>query len=265
MNIEVQDVQDVQKLKLADLHIHTNYAYCSEDVEPSANIIRARAAGLALVAFTEHSGQLYVSSSDYWSGRFVSDTQMIKRNRDSELNRMPEYRKTLAKFRSDYVLAGVETEVDADGGLVLLEEDRDCWDIMLGAVHFLPDRYETGSMQGFMWANEMLMRGGVDILAHPLRYFAKKKLETPKEVYGPLVEMLAHYGVAAELNFHKNNNDPVFFEKCLQNNVKISFGSDAHNLNEIGSFNGYLEFMAGICPPAKLPDVLYKANKGDRD
>jgi len=234
--------------KAADLHTHTNFAYCSENVTPEGNIKRAAEKGLGMIAFTEHAGQLYVSSKDYWAGKFIDDTGIMAMNRETPLNRMPDYRRTVEKFRSPQVLVGVEAEVDCNGRLTLFEEDMDCWDIVVGAVHFLPAVYEPGSEAGFMWANEMLLRAGVDVLAHPFRYFQKKKKEVPKHLFRPLAEMLAQYGAAAELNFHKNENDPLFYEECLKKGVRISFGSDAHNLDEVGAFEKYYSVMEMIIP-----------------
>jgi histidinol phosphatase-like PHP family hydrolase len=246
-----------KNLRLSDLHIHTNYAYCSENVTPEENILKAKEKGLQRIAFTEHSGQLYVSSKDYWSARFINEPDLIQQNRNSDLNRMKKYREEMKNFRSPSVLIGLEVEVDCSGNLVILKEDLKGWDILIGAVHYLPQRFEVGSKEGFMWANEALLRKGVNILAHPFRYFIRNKLQVPTELYKPLAELLAQYNAAIELNYHTNNNDPEFFRICAEHNVPISLGSDAHNLDEIGSFDKHLELLESICPLDEQSDLLY--------
>lgn len=243
---------------LSDFHVHTNYAYCSENVEPEANIRRAKQFGLKKVAFTEHAGQLYVIAQDYWSARYINEPDLIQQNRNTPFNRMKKYRTEMEKYRSKNVLIGLEVEVDCNGNLTLLEEDAAGWDILLGAVHNLPRKFETGSKKGFIWATEALLRGGVDVLAHPFRYFLRNKLPVPEELYRPVAELLAQYNTAVELNYHTNNNDPKFFEICVDLKVPISLGSDAHNLCEVGALTRHLKLLEDIGALDKLSEVLYK-------
>ncbi len=244
-------------INISDLHVHTDYAYCSTGMEPSLSIDRAKEFGLQRIAFTEHAGQLYVSGEDFWSSRFINEPDIIRRNRNTPLNRMAEYRREMEKYRSGTVLVGLEVDLDCNGNLTLLEEDRYGWDILLGAVHYLPDRFEKGSKNGFLWAVEALLRQGVDVLAHPFRYFTRNKLPVPTELYKPVAEMLAHYNKAVELNYHTYNNDPVFFEMCIELNVPISLGSDAHLTFQVGQLDRHLEFLRQICTPEELPGILY--------
>jgi len=241
----------------SDLHIHTGYAYCSIGMEPSQSIDRAKELGLKRIAFTEHAGQLYVSRDDYRSSRFINEPDIMQKNKNTQLNRMKSYRGEMEKYRSASVLVGLEVDLDCNGNFTLLEEDRYGWDILLGAVHYLPERYEIGSKEGFMWANEALLRQGVDVLAHPFRYFTRNKLPVPTELYEPLAELLAYYNTAVELNYHTYQNDPVFFEMCIERGVLISLGSDAHLTYQVGHLDRHLEFLKQICPLEKLPDILY--------
>lgn len=242
---------------LSDLHTHTHYAYCGENVTPMESIRRAKEYGLKRVAFTEHSAQLYVSSKDYWSARFINEPEILRQNRNTPLDRMKQYREEMKLHRCDAVRVGLEVEVDCNGDLTLLEEDRSGWDLLIGAVHYLPQRFEAGSKEGFMWANEVLLRSGVQILAHPFRYFIRSKQPVPVELYRPLVELLAGTGIAVELNYHTNDNDPRFFELCLEHGIPIALGSDAHHLSEIGTFNRHLGLLKQICPEDRLSSILY--------
>lgn len=256
---EVKEFSLLQKkLSLSDMHVHTNYAYCGENVEPKENIRRAREFGLEKIAFTEHAAQLYVSNQDYWSARFIDEPEIIRNNRNTPINRMKKYREEMEGYRSSNVLVGLEVELDCDGRFTLLEEDRYGWDILIGAVHYLPKRYEKGSKEGFMWATELLLQRGVDVLAHPFRYFIRSKVPVPKELYRPVVDLLSRFNTAVELNYHTNDNDPEFFKLCMEHNVPISLGSDGHHLSEIGSFNRHIELLQQISSLDKIQEILYK-------
>ena len=40
--------------------------------------------------------------------------------------------------------------------------------------------------------------------------------------------------------------EPDFFRLCLENGVKLAFGSDTHNLYELGEFYANLKFLKEI-------------------
>lgn len=247
-----------KKLQLQDIHVHTSYSYCADsDMQPQIIIDKARDMELSKLVLMDHSAQLYVSNDDYWSGRFIDAPELIEKSREQGLDRMRNYRKDIKKFRTDNVRSGLEVEVDCNGGLTLAKEDREGWDLILGAVHFLPSKYKIGSLSGFMWANEGLIDKGIDVLAHPFRYFLRNKLLPPKDIYRDLAKLLARAKVAAEINFHTNEPDPEFFEICIEEGVKIAFGSDAHELYEVGDFKRNVELLESICGSGNIKDFLY--------
>jgi histidinol phosphatase-like PHP family hydrolase len=108
-----------------------------------------------------------------------------------------------------------------------------------------------------MEANEALLKNGVDILAHPFRYFLRNRLNPPTDLYKPLAQLLAASGTAVELNYHTNENDPLFFEICLEYGVPIALGSDAHHLAEVGAFGRHLSLLKEICPDEQLHRILF--------
>ena len=103
-----------------------------------------------------------------------------------------------------------------------------------------------------MFLNEAAMRDGVQALAHPFRIFSFNglgvKYPVPEELFEPLADMLKKYSVAAEINFHCNTPDEEFFAICLQKGVKISLGSDTHNLYEVGEFYPSVKLLDKIAP-----------------
>jgi histidinol phosphatase-like PHP family hydrolase len=64
--------------------------------------------------------------------------------------------------------------------------------------------------------------------------------------------------VAAEINFHTNENDPRFFRECVERGVKIALGSDSHDLAEVGEFYPHLEVLrkAGLSAD-RYRDILF--------
>jgi hypothetical protein len=60
-------------------------------------------------------------------------------------------------------------------------------------------------------------------------------------------EVMYQNGVAVELNFHGHLPPPPveFYKLCIEKGIKIAFGSDAHNLYEVGEFYPHLKFLQG--------------------
>ncbi len=244
---------------LWDCHAHTQFAYCGEGISGQEVIERARYFGLAGVCLTEHAPQLYCVKEDFWSGRHIKEPELW---RSSQHSRMAEFRAAMAGLRCPTVRIGLEVEVDKDGGVTLHDEDRDVADILVGAVHWLPQ--ETAGLtdeqvgSAFLHANEQLLGYGVNILAHPLRVFSWMNRPCPSAVHRPLAKLLAETHTAAEINFHKNPNDPAFFHACLDQGVKISLGSDTHQLFQAGALWPHVEFLRSLAGPSDILPLLYR-------
>ena len=111
----------------------------------------------------------------------------------------------------------------------------------------------------FLFRTESLLRYGVQILAHPFRVFPfGLRQPVPEELFEPVAELLKRYGVAAEINFHHNNPEPEFFSLCVKKGVKLSFGSDSHNLYEVGFFLPHFRFLRELGVAGRLDEVLYR-------
>jgi len=72
----------------------------------------------------------------------------------------------------------------------------------------------------------------------------------------PVVAVLKRYGIAVEINYHTNEPPAEFFRMCIENGIKLSLGSDAHNLYEVGEFYAHLKFLQKIAPDFDLCDLL---------
>jgi histidinol phosphatase-like PHP family hydrolase/predicted MPP superfamily phosphohydrolase len=240
-----------EDVPLCDYHVHTEYAYCRDDVTAQTAIERAAAFGVDRICLTEHAGQLYLSPEDYWSHRFGREGDLIAHERAAGRDRVGQFRAEMRALRSERVGVGLEVELDADRKLTLLEEDTEGWDVIIGAVHKLVGVDEASAptreiVRGFMRETEALVSLGVRILAHPFRYFRRAKLPVPVGLYHPMAELLAAHGVAAEVNYHTNDPDPRFFETCAESGVRIALGSDSHGLWEVGDLRPHLKLVEQV-------------------
>ncbi|MCM8818313.1 MAG: metallophosphoesterase [Candidatus Omnitrophica bacterium] len=236
-------------VELIDYHCHTEFGYCAEDVSMEKVIERCELFGVKKIYFTEHAGQLYLSRDDYWKYKFFGDIEIIKKQRKEKKDRIKEYVEKFKSLNTEKAGLGIEAEINKDGKLTLLEEDKQFFEIITGAVHYLPPEYFVNQKlleKKFLWTLEKLILNKINILAHPFRFFVRNNLERPKHLYRHVARMLREGNVKAELNFHTNNPDPEFFRICLEENVDIVFGSDSHNLLEVGDFSKHIEFMRNL-------------------
>lgn len=238
---------------LTDNHLHTQLAYCATSVNIEDDINVSRLMGLKGITITEHAFQLYFPNKAAWSYTWQDDPEMRRLAYAGEFNRMKQYRACVDKYRSDFTHFGLEVDLCADGSLLLDECDMEGWDLLVGAIHSIPEeRQETLSQvraeKLFMRDCERLLANPINILAHPFRWFGRSKLKVPDSLFAPLAEMLAGAGVAAEINYHTNNPDLCFIEECLARNVKLSLATDSHDIVEVGDMHPHLKLLrqAGV-------------------
>lgn len=247
------------ELALFDCHSHTHFAYCSENMHTTRSPELAKLFGLRGIAFTEHSGQLYFSEDDYWPGKFGEKNLTAAR---PEHSRVENYFAAVDPLRSASVKVGLEIDADYAGNLVVRPEDFAKLQIKVGAVHVLPEADkkspDSAVLEGqFKAATERLCTTGITSLAHPFRIFQRKKLAPPKALFPWLARHLKATGVAAEINYHINEPELEFFRMCVELGVPLTFGSDAHNLYEVGEFYPHLSLLRqiGVDPAAALLEI----------
>ncbi len=244
---------------MTDYHIHTELAYCSENMNLPRALEMARISRIEHASFIEHSGHLYFRKEDYWAGRWVWGTRGTSegcpvQNRTAGLREVFRQGAEAGDF-----YYGLELDVDRKGEVVLDRRDRDLAQLRLGAVHQLDERYDRHvAKRQFLLLTESLLSYGIHVLAHPFRIFLWSGLEKPEAVFEPVADLLKRYGTAAELNFHGNTPDLEFFDICLKKGVKIAFGSDSHNLYEVGFFLPHMKFVKDLGAAGKLDEILYQ-------
>lgn len=249
-------------LPLSDNHCHTQFAYCAEDITIEKVLERAEILGMGYVCFTEHADQLYLTEEEYGKALSFYQPDILRRKREEGKDRMTLFRKAVNEVKSEKVRIGLEVIPDKNGGISLLPEDRQWLDVVVGAIHFFPEEIMSAtSTKREVWFIDMieiLMKNNVDILAHPFRVFLRSGLKVPETLFSPVVDLLKSYNVAAELNFHTNTPEYKFFEMCLKEGIKISLGTDTHNLLEVGDFYPHIRFLGelGVLPD-KFDKILY--------
>lgn len=248
-------------LELIDYHVHTPFAYCSEDMDIALSIALAKEFNLAGLAFTEHSGQLHFERKLFWTGSFTREGLAGQEGRQE---RMADY---LGMVRPACPPAYLGLELDAaDSGIPIVE--REVWDeiqIKVGSVHWLDElRKPEPEIDLNAAAEEMLGRlsrflgCGIQILAHPLRVFRRwPDADLPAQLIPGIMALLREHNVAAEINFHVQMTSPEFMSACLESGVKMVFGSDSHSLFEVGEFAPHLDLLRQCgCTPSDLPRIL---------
>ena len=264
VSIETRSLRHRGGPGLIDCHCHTQMAYCGTTVSTEGDIERGELFGLDALCLIEHAPQLYCSAEQFWAAEHLHDR---KTWREGEHSRMEALFEHVLPLRSDRVRIGLEVEADCDGAVTLHEKDRERVDVVLGAVHWLVRDTDglTAAQRAsaFMETNERMLEGGVDILAHPWRYFHRAALQTPADLYADLADMLAGTNTAAEINFHAGCRPDVrFFTACIDRGVRIALGSDAHALHEVGNLGGHLHLLRRAASRDDVEDLLW-APQGD--
>lgn len=249
---------------LVDTHCHTEYAYCGTSVSAKTNAIISEAMGLQGLCLTEHAFQLYFEADQAWSFKWQTNDALVEKAWNSDSTRMAEFRKFAAGIRSDYVRVGLEVDMLADGSLLLAEDDREGWDLLIGSVHTIPgiavETLTQSEAEKYMLEQiEKLLVHPIQVLAHPFRFFRRGGLEQPVKIYEAVAEMLASSGIAAEINYHTNFPDERFIKECLKRGVKIALGTDSHARWEVGEMYPHLALLqkAGV-DSNDLEEVLFR-------
>ncbi len=234
---------------IVDCHAHTEFAYCGRGITADDAIARARLFGLRGIDLVEHAPQLYVAADDFWAGRHVRVPGLWRHNPAA---RMEAFLERMRPKRDSFTRIGLEVEVDAGGALILNDADRARVDLLVGAVHFLPEdpRKMTDAEFdiAFIRAHEQLLAHRLDILAHPTRMYAVRGRPVPQAVRTALLDLLCATHTAAEINFHVQPPEVEFLRQCVARGIALTTGSDAHVPEEMADFHQHIALLAALHP-----------------
>jgi histidinol phosphatase-like PHP family hydrolase len=239
--------------QLTDVHCHTEYAYCGTTVTAARCLEVSSAMGVGQVCLTEHAFHLYFDKEEAKGFRWQTEPERVTRAWRDRSGRMDAYKRFVQSLRRPGVKLGLEVDLLANGTLLLAPEDRAGWDLLVGAIHTIPGFLKGVTTQAeserlFIGEVERLLKQPITVLAHPFRFFRRAGLATPSRLYPEVARLLAQVGVAAEINFHTNQQDPAFIRECVKQGVRIALGSDAHDIMEVGELAPHLRVLedAGI-------------------
>ena len=200
---------------------------------------------------------MYFNKENY--GQNVQYLEGMKSNKKND--RIAEYFALYANEADAFCRLGMEIDYDQSGQGVIETLLLDKLEFRNGSVHVLNTITKNLDMKAvseeFLFLTEAVAASGVDVLVHPFRIFCRNGLTLPRHLFLPTVDILKRYGTAVELNYHTNEPPAEFFQMCIENDIELSLGSDAHNLYEVGELYGHLKFLHKIAPDFDLSTLKH--------
>lgn len=207
-----------------DLHAHTVFGDGRNSVKEMIDAAEVR--GLNKFALTEHVR----SEAIRWWPDYVGQIKKCREGKNVQ------------------VLIGMEANAIGKPGNVDVPEEM--WqdaELVLGSVHgYYNDdtweKIEDGSLlleEALMYEVEkeigLCNNPRIDVLSHPGFLFEKCYEEMPSNELRAIVRAARKTNTAIELNPMYLKNHSKFFEILLDENPLVSFGSNAHRVQDIGS------------------------------
>lgn len=248
LSTQTDNLQMPPELGLIDRHVHTQLAYCSENMDVVSILKLYKDFGLADIIFTEHSGQLYFDNDSFWKGDCYK-TWLL--GTSEKQNRMKQYFKLMKENNVPQKSIGLEVDVDYACNFMIKPQDKKQVGFMLGSIHKLeeiwkqPVDMEAVKLE-YLTRTEALLKSGVNVLAHPFRMFHRKGIEHPPDLFEKVIKLLKQYNIAAEVNFHSQEAEPEFVQMCVNEGVKLALSSDCHNMYELGELWPHLRMLEKI-------------------
>jgi len=218
-----------------DLHIHTDFSDGSCSVRDVVHTAETK--GLEFVAVTDHYSEFQ---------------NLPKRMRSGQISGY------LDALGGSPLLRGVEVEIFSDGTVSISPETSRRFDPVIGGVHNLDDRVFWGDPRP-VWDQAKFMKdlshaliggmetGLIDVLAHPTWLPEGIRPQTTdlvtEEWIDDIVEAARRCEVAIEVSGAWKVPDEVFVRRCMDCGVKLSIGSDAHNINMIGETSYSIDLL----------------------
>ena len=244
------------RLGLVDTHIHTHLAYCNENLSLAKTGYFAGLFGLKSFRLSEHSGHLLCTKKQYR----IAQTHQIEFSPGEWRGDLYFEEARRGGIPSQYT--GLEADIRFDGTFLAHPDDLARAGFIIGAIHEMSCLADKDNLSqdklcdNFLLSCQQILANGCLTLAHPFRVFRRAGLPIPPGCFEPLVKMLKASNTAAEINFHTNEPPLEFFKLAIAAGVKLTLGSDTHNLYEIGDFALHLDFLKRCGVDTNCEDVL---------
>ena len=222
-------------LPLMDLHIHSCYTHGEGKIREIAQMGILKK--LQCLAVTEH-----VRSNSSWFASFMADMDAVKHEGITKM------------------FSGIESKViDFHGGLDATESMIKEVEIVVASVHRIPSLHEmSGDLivdKGIRDKAQVLKLylralGGiacnpdVDIIGHPfhlIKLLGLKKISREDKI--EMAQLFSVSQKAVEVNSFYQVPDLEFLKICIKEGVKVSIGSDAHKLNDVGNVKWSMQLL----------------------
>lgn len=228
-----------------DLHVHSQFSPCAENVSVRGDAEVAVEKGIEVVAITDHGTE----PQPRWIDRYFAELERVRREYDGRLT----------------LLSGMEVDV-VDGRLVVDSGILRRLDSIVASMHKLPRGVDAAGY----WRKCMLgaVRSGfARVLGHPTWIYGYRVeivegeggsegwvVRIPVEYLLEVLDEAREAGVAVELNYHHKDPNPLLLKLAVERGVKLVPNSDAHNLSEIGNASWYEQTLraAGFPSPAEV-------------
>lgn len=214
-----------------DLHMHTTWTDGLDAVARMHETACAR--GISTILFSEHSRR----SSGEWFSAFADEVRAL----------------STSPCRA---LVGTEVKVlDFGGALDLAPEIARKCDLIMASVHRFPGERDDVSKGKEKYTSEQVVdiefrlsmaaldNPDTDILGHPfgmsLRRFG---VDPPWVMVEQLIEKAARAGKAFEINARYHPQPARLLAACMAAGAFISFGSNAHNTEDVGALIDHPEW-----------------------
>ncbi|MEW5995241.1 MAG: hypothetical protein AB1744_12740, partial [Candidatus Zixiibacteriota bacterium] len=138
------------------------------------------------------------------------------------------------------VLASIEANVADGSGRVDVEKDfAKNLDFLMIAIHHISGAdtymsYQEIAREYLRRATQAIQNNDVKILAHPFYLYQPLLPYISMEDIQAFLKLAADRGVAMEINVKYRYPQADFISLCLSAGVKLSIGSDAHSIEEVG-------------------------------
>lgn len=222
-------------IPLVDLHVHTNFTDGVDKLE--SYVQAALKLGLKSIAFTEHVTLDEVRLTK-WFPLFLEEVEHCK-----------------LRYTDIKIFKAVEAKViDFQGTLNFPEKYIESVDFVMGVVHRYPgldtsiENYskdipaETARNIELNASLALLENSHVSVIGHAGGVYITKFGSFPLVDFGKVIEKAAQKRVCFEINskYHKWIVKELL-ELCSQHGVKVTLGSDAHNVEQLGDIVRFLE------------------------
>lgn len=247
-----------------DLHVHSEYSSCAEDVSVAWWAETARTTD-AVFALTDHSAHIFFPPDRKWGLWTDEAHELFEANQEAGAQRMRDYLRHVRSAQCGGMLIGTELDIMPDGRPVYPADLLGTLDLVLGAVHAMPTIRHQRPLEEveaeFRFQVETFAALQVDALVHPFRLLLAADYPVPDELMLWTVETAAQAGLALEINGHKPfpDHDLGMVRLALERDVRLVVGSDAHRRDEFGDFSYHADILerAGV-DPARWRQVSWR-------